>query len=161
MAFDYKKEYKEFHLPPRRPQIVEVPEMHFVAVRGSGNPNEEGGEYKTAMQLLYGLAFTIKMSKMGDHRIEGYFDYVVPPLEGLWWQDGESDLDLSRKESFRWISMIRLPEFVTKVGLLLIDLQQILPEDLLCQIALDGFVHLILAMRIDDIVERSTGKVTK
>ena len=114
MAFDYKKEYREFYLPPRKPQLVEVPEMHFVAVRGSGNPNEEGGEYKTAMQLLYGLAFTIKMSKMGDHRIEGYFDYVVPPLEGLWWQDGESALDLSLKENFQWISMIRLPEFVTK-----------------------------------------------
>ena len=114
MAFDYKKEYKEFYLQPRRPQIVELPEMRFVAVRGSGDPNEEGGEYKAAMQLLYGLAFTIKMSKMGDHCIEGYFDYVVPPLEGLWWQDGASALDLSRKENFRWISMIRLPEFVTK-----------------------------------------------
>ena len=114
MAFDYKKEYKEFYLPPRRPQIVELPEMRFVAVRGSGDPNEEGGEYQAAMQLLYGLAFTIKMSKKGDHCIEGYFDYVVPPLEGLWWQEGESALDLSRKENFRWISMIRLPEFVTK-----------------------------------------------
>ncbi|MDY5219437.1 MAG: GyrI-like domain-containing protein [Eubacteriales bacterium] len=113
MAFDYKKEYKEFYLPPRKPQLVEVPEMHFVAVRGSGNPNAEDGEYKSAMELLYGLAFTIKMSKMGDHRIEGYFDYVVPPLEGLWWQEGASSLDLSRKENFRWISMIRLPEFVT------------------------------------------------
>ena len=114
MAFDYKKEYKEFYLPPIRPQIVEVPEMRFVAVRGSGDPNAEGGEYKSAMQLLYGLAFTIKMSKLGDHRIEGYFDYVVPPLEGLWWQEGESALDLSRKENFQWISMIRLPEFDTK-----------------------------------------------
>ena len=113
MAFDYKKEYKEFYLPTRKPQLVEVPEMRFVAVRGSGNPNDEGGEYQSAMQLLYGLAFTIKMSKLGDHRIEGYFDYVVPPLEGLWWQEGESALDLSRKENFRWISMIRLPEFVT------------------------------------------------
>ena len=113
MAFDYKKEYKEFYLPPRKPQIVEIPEMRFVAVRGSGDPNAEDGEYKSAMQLLYGLAFTIKMSKMGDHRIEGYFDYVVPPLEGLWWQEGASSLDLARKENFRWISMIRLPEFVT------------------------------------------------
>ena len=114
MAFDYKKEYKEFYLPPRKPQLVEVPEMRFVAVRGSGNPNDEGGEYQSAMQLLYGLAFTIKMSKLGDHRIEGYFDYVVPPLEGLWWQAGASSLDLAHKESFQWISMIRLPEFVTK-----------------------------------------------
>ena len=114
MAFDYKKEFKEFYLPPRKPQIVEIPEMRFVAVRGSGDPNAEDGEYKSAMQLLYGLAFTIKMSKMGDHRIEGYFDYVVPPLEGLWWQEGASSLDLSRKENFQWISMIRLPEFVTR-----------------------------------------------
>lgn len=114
MAFDYKKEYREFYLPPQKPQIVNVPEMRFVAVRGSGNPNEAGGEYQSAMQLLYGLAFTIKMSKLGDHRIEGYFDYVVPPLEGLWWQEGATSLNLSRKESFRWISMIRLPEFVTK-----------------------------------------------
>ncbi|MDO5324046.1 MAG: GyrI-like domain-containing protein [Clostridia bacterium] len=114
MAFDYKKEFKEFYLPPRKPQIVEIPEMHFVAVRGSGNPNTEGGEYKSAMQLLYGVAFTIKMSKLGDHRIEGYFDYVVPPLEGLWWQEGESALDLAHKEHFQWINMIRLPEFVTR-----------------------------------------------
>ena len=114
MSFDYKKEYKEFYLLPRKPQLVEVPEMRFVAVRGSGNPNEEGGEYQSAMQLLYGLAFTIKMSKMGDHRIEGYFDYVVPPLEGLWWQEGATSLDLTRKERFQWISMIRLPEFVTR-----------------------------------------------
>ena len=114
MAFDFKKEYREFYLPPRKPQLVELPEMHFVAVRGSGNPNAEDGEYKSAMELLYGLAFTIKMSKMGDHGIEGYFDYVVPPLEGLWWQEGASSLDLSRKESLQWISMIRLPEFVTK-----------------------------------------------
>ena len=114
MAFDYKKEYKEFYLPPRKPQLVEVPEMRFVAVRGSDDPNAEDGEYKAAMQLLYGVAFTIKMSKMGDHRIEGYFDYVVPPLEGLWWQEGATSLDLTRKERFQWISMIRLPEFVTK-----------------------------------------------
>lgn len=115
MAFDYKKEYKEFYLPPRKPQIVEMPEMNFVAVRGSGDPNAEDGEYKSAMQLLYGLAFTIKMSKLGDHRIEGYFDYVVPPLEGLWWQEGGALLDLTQKECFQWISMIRLPEFVTKL----------------------------------------------
>ena len=114
MAFDYKKEFKEFYLPPKKPQIVEIPEMHFVAVRGSGNPNAEDGEYKSAMQLLYGVAFTIKMSKLGDHRIEGYFDYVVPPLEGLWWQEGASALELAQKERFQWISMIRLPEFVTK-----------------------------------------------
>lgn len=114
MAFDYKKEYKEFYLPPKQPQIVEIPEMCFVAVRGSGDPNAEGGEYQNALQLLYGVAYTIKMSRKGDHRIEGYFDYVVPPLEGLWWQDGSEVLDLSHKEQFHWISMIRLPEFVSR-----------------------------------------------
>ena len=114
MAFDYKKEYKEFYLPKNKPQLVTIPTMNFVAVRGKGNPNEEGGEYKESIGLLYGIAFTIKMSKMGSHKMEGYFDYVVPPLEGLWWQEGVEGIDYSRKEDFQWISMIRLPEFVTK-----------------------------------------------
>lgn len=114
MAFDYKKEYKEFYLPKNKPQLVTIPTMNFVAVRGKGNPNEEGGEYKESIGLLYGIAFTIKMSKMGSHKMEGYFDYVVPPLEGLWWQEGTEGIDYSRKEDFQWISMIRLPEFVTK-----------------------------------------------
>ena len=114
MAFDYKKEYKEFYLPKKQPSLITVPPMHFIAVRGTGNPNEEGGTYKQSIGLLYGIAFTIKMSKMGDHRIDGYFDYVVPPLEGLWWQEGTRGVDYSRKEDFEWISMIRLPEFVTK-----------------------------------------------
>lgn len=114
MAFDYKKEYKEFYMPPKKPSIVEVPEMRFLAVRGKGNPNEPGGDYQTAISLLYGIAFTIKMSKMGSHRMEGYFDYVVPPLEGFWWQEGMTGIDYSRKEDFRWISLIRLPDFVTK-----------------------------------------------
>ena len=114
MAFDYKKEYKEFYMPKKKPSIVTVPAMNFVAVRGKGDPNEEGGEYKAAMALLYGIAFTIKMSKMGDHRMEGYFDYVVPPLEGFWWQEGVSGIDYSRKADFQWISLIRLPDFVTK-----------------------------------------------
>lgn len=114
MAFDYKKEYKEFYLPKNKPSLVEIPSMNFVAVRGQGDPNEEGGEYKAAMSLLYGIAFTIKMSKLGDHRIEGYFDYVVPPLEGFWWQEGKKGIDYSHKESFRWISLIRLPDFVTR-----------------------------------------------
>lgn len=114
MAFDYKKEYREFYLPKGKPAIVELPKMNFVAVRGKGNPNEEGGEYKAAIGILYALAFTIKMSKMGKHKIEGYFDYVVPPLEGLWRQEGGGSVDYSRKEDFEWISMIRLPEFVTK-----------------------------------------------
>lgn len=113
-AFDYKKEYKEFYLPPRKPQIVEVPEMNFLAVRGMGDPNEEEGDYKAAIGLMYSIAYTIKMSKMGKHRIEGYFDYVVPPLEGFWWQDGVQGVDYTRKDQFQWISLIRLPEFVTR-----------------------------------------------
>lgn len=114
MAFDYKKEYKEFYMPKKKPELVEVPEMKFIAVRGKGNPNEEDGAYKKAIGLLYGIAFTIKMSKMGDHKIDGYFDYVVPPLEGFWWQKGVIGVDYSRKEDFCWISLIRLPDFVTE-----------------------------------------------
>jgi hypothetical protein len=114
MAFDYKKEYKEFYMPKGTPAIVTVPEMNYIAVRGSGDPNEESGEYKQSIGLLYGIAFTIKMSKKGNHQIEGYFDYVVPPLEGFWWMDGVSGIDYSRKADFHWISVIRLPDFVTK-----------------------------------------------
>lgn len=114
MSFDYKKEYKEFYMPPKKPTIVTVPPMNFIAVRGQGNPNEENGEYKQSIGLLYSIAFTIKMSKKGDHQIKGYFDYVVPPLEGFWWQDGMTGVDYSNKDSFKWISLIRLPDFVTK-----------------------------------------------
>ncbi|MBQ1468822.1 MAG: GyrI-like domain-containing protein [Solobacterium sp.] len=114
MAFDFKKEYKEFYLPKARPEIITVPKMNYIAVRGSGDPNQEGGEYKAAIGLLYGIAFTIKMSKKGDHKIEGYFDYVVPPLEGFWWQEGIKGVDYTQKEKFQWISVIRLPDFVTE-----------------------------------------------
>lgn len=114
MTFDYKKEYKEFYLPPHKPGIVMVPEMHFIAVSGKGNPNEPEGEYKAAIGLLYGIAFTIKMSYKGSHKIDGYFPYVVPPLEGLWRQSGGGMIDYAHKENFEWTSMIRLPEFVTK-----------------------------------------------
>lgn len=114
MAFDYKKEYKEFYLPPKKPQIITIPSMNFIAVKGKGDPNEENGTYKESIGLLYGIAYTIKMSKMGEHKIEGYFDYVVPPLEGFWWQDGIHGVDYTHKETFQWISMIRLPEFVTE-----------------------------------------------
>lgn len=114
MAFDYKKEYKEFYMPPKTPTIITVPSMNYIAVRGQGNPNEEDGAYKQAIGLLYGIAFTIKMSKKGNRQIEGYFDYVVPPLEGFWWQDGVQGIDYSHKENFKWISLIRLPDFVTK-----------------------------------------------
>ena len=114
MAFDYKKEYKEFYLPKNRPEIIEIPAMNFIAVRGKGNPNDEGGEYKAAIGLLYGIAFTVKMSKKGSRQIEGYFDYVVPPLEGFWWQQGIKGVDYGRKEDFGWLSVIRMPDFVTK-----------------------------------------------
>ena len=114
MAFDYKKEYKEFYMPKGRPSIVNVPKMNYIAVRGSGNPNDEDGEYKKAIGLLYGIAFTIKMSKKGDHQIDGYFDYVVPPLEGFWYMEGMNGIDYAHKEAFHWISVIRLPDFVTE-----------------------------------------------
>lgn len=114
MAFDYKKEYKEFYMPKSKPAIVDVPAMNFIAVRGKGDPNTPGGEYQAAMSMLYGIAFTIKMSKLGEHRIDGYFDYVVPPLEGFWWQDGAAAIDYTRKDEFRWVSLIRLPDFVTE-----------------------------------------------
>lgn len=114
MTFDYKKEYKEFYMPKNKPSIVNVPSMNYIAVRGSGNPNTEGSEYKQSIGLLYAIAFTIKMSKKGDRHIEGYFDYVVPPLEGFWWQDNVLGIDYSSKEDFHFISVIRLPDFVTK-----------------------------------------------
>ena len=100
MPFDYKKEYKEFYLPPKTPQIVEVPAMDFLAVRGQGDPNQEGGAYKAAIGQLYAVAYTIKMSKLGKHKLEGYFDYVVPPLEGLWWMEGGGAIDFAHKERF-------------------------------------------------------------
>ena len=114
MPFDFKKEYKEFYMPKGKPEIVTVPKINYIAVRGKGNPNEEDGEYKKSIELLYGIAYTIKMSKKGDHKIEGYFDYVVPPLEGFWWQENVDGIDYSHKENFQWISVIRLPDFVTK-----------------------------------------------
>ena len=114
MPFDFKKEYKEFYMPKGKPEIDTVPKMNYIAVRGKGNPNEEDGEYKKSIELLYGIAYTIKMSKKGDHKIEGYFDYVVPPLEGFWWQENVDGIDYSHKENFQWISVIRLPDFVTK-----------------------------------------------
>lgn len=114
MPFDFKKEYKEFYMPSQMPAMVEVPEANYLAVRGKGNPNEEGGEYKRAIEMLYSVAYTLKMSYKTDHRIEGFFEYVVPPLEGFWWQEGVAGVDLSRKDEFCWISVIRLPDFVTR-----------------------------------------------
>ena len=110
----YKKEYKEFYIPKNKPSIVEIPKMNYIAVRGKGNPNDEEGEYKKTIGLLYGIAFTIKMSYKGTHKIDGYFEYVVPPLEGFWWQDGRVGIDYNQKEELNFISIIRLPDFVTK-----------------------------------------------
>lgn len=115
MAFDYKKEYKEFYMPKNKPSIVEIPKMNYIAVRGKGNSNAEDGEYKKSIGLLYAIAFTIKMSYKGSHKIDGYFEYVVPPLEGFWWQNGnKNSIDYNDKESLIFISVIRLPDFVTK-----------------------------------------------
>ena len=114
MAFDYKKEYKEFYMPANKPSIVTVPKMNYIAVRGKGNPNDESGEYKDSIGLLYAIAFTIKMSYKGSHKIDGYFEYVVPPLEGFWWQEGSDTIDYANKNGFNFISLIRLPDFVTK-----------------------------------------------
>ena len=114
MSFDFKKEYKEFYLPKSIPSVITVPEMNYIAVRGKGDPNDENGEYKNTIGLLYGFAFTIKMSYKGAHKIDGYFEYVVPPLEGFWRQNGAQNIDYSHKERFDFISVIRLPDFVTK-----------------------------------------------
>ncbi|MBF0746356.1 GyrI-like domain-containing protein [Gemella sp. 19428wG2_WT2a] len=114
MVFDYKKEYKELYLPKKQPTIVRVPKMNYIAVRGSGDPNEENGDYREALSLLYAIAYTIKMSKNTSYKMEGYFDFVVPPLEGFWWQDGIQGVDYEHKETFKWISLIRLPDFVKK-----------------------------------------------
>ncbi len=114
MAFDFKKEYKEFYMPKNKPEIVTVPKANYIAVRGKGNPNEEGGAYQQAISVLYSVAYTLKMSYKTDYRIEGFFDYVVPPLEGFWWQEGVDGVDYSNKSAFYWISVIRLPDFITK-----------------------------------------------
>ena len=114
MAFDFKKEYKEFYMPKSKPEIVTVPKANYIAVRGKGDPNDEGGAYQQAVGILYAVAYILKMSYKTDYRIEGFFDYVVPPLEGFWWQDGVDGIDDSDKSTFNWISVIRLPDFVTQ-----------------------------------------------
>lgn len=113
MAFDFKKEERELYLPKKAPSIISVPPMTYVAVRGAGDPNPEGGSYQEAISILYALAYTIKMAKMGDEVPKGYFDFVVPPLEGFWWQEGRVTIDYSRKDLFQWMSVIRVPDFVT------------------------------------------------
>jgi len=114
MAFDFKKEYKEFYMPKNKPQIVDVPKANYIAVRGTGDPNEEDGAYKKAIGILYAVAYTLKMSYKTDYRIEGFYEYVVPPLEGFWWQENVEGVDYSNKAAFQWISVIRLPDFVSK-----------------------------------------------
>ena len=114
MAFDFKKEYKEFYMPKNKPQIVTVPKANYIAVRGKGNPNEADGAYQQAMNVLYSVAYTLKMSYKTDYKIEGFFEYVVPPLEGFWWQEGIAGVDYTNKDAFQWISVIRLPDFITE-----------------------------------------------
>ena len=111
---DYKKEYKDLYMPKAKPCLIDVPPICYIMVDGKGNPNIEGGEYQQAVELLYALSYTIKMSKMGGNPPEGYFEYVVPPLEGLWWLNDDSHFDFSIKEKYCWTSMIRQPEFVTQ-----------------------------------------------
>ena len=114
MPFDFKKEFKEFYLPKSKPEIITVPKMNYIAVRGKGNPNDADGEYQQAVGILYAIAYTLKMSYKSDYKIDGFFEYVVPPLEGFWWQDGITGVDYSSKATFNWISVIRLPDFITK-----------------------------------------------
>lgn len=112
MAFDYKKEYKEFYMPKNKPEIIAIPSMNYIAVRGKGNPNTEGGEYQSAIGVLYAIAYTLKMSYKTEYIIDGFFEYVVPPLEGFWWQDTVDGMDYSSKDTMNWISVIRLPDFI-------------------------------------------------
>ena len=114
MAFDFKKEYKEYYMPKNKPEIVNVPKANYIAVRGKGDPNEVGGAYQQAISVLYAVAYTLKMSYKTDYKIEGFFEYVVPPLEGFWWQDNTIDFDYADKSAFNWISVIRLPDFITE-----------------------------------------------
>ena len=114
MAFDFKKEYKEYYLPKNKPEIVNIPKANYIAVRGKGDPNEDGGAYQQAISVLYAVAYTLKMSYKTDYKISGFFEYVVPPLEGFWWQDNVDGVDYSDKSAFNWISVIRLPDFVAE-----------------------------------------------
>lgn len=114
MVFDFKKEYKELYAPKNNPEIRVIPEMHYLAVRGTGDPNEKDGAYQHAVGVLYAVAYTLKMSYKTDYAIPGFFEYVVPPLEGFWWQKDVIGVDYRNKSSFNWISVIRTPDFITK-----------------------------------------------
>ena len=135
MAFDYKKEYKEFYLPKNKPEIQNIPAMNYIAIRGKGNPNEEGGAYKQAIGILYAIAYTLKMSYKGAHKIDGFFEYVVPPLEGFWWQDDIKGVDYSRKDTFHWISVIRLPDFVSEEDFLWAKVEAAQKKKMDCSLA--------------------------
>ncbi len=113
MPFDFKKEYKELYMPKNKPEIIVVPSTNYIAVRGHGNPNDEGGTYQQAIGVLYAVAYTLKMSHKTDYKIDGFYEYVVPPLEGFWWQDNAEGADYGNKDTFNWISVIRLPDFIT------------------------------------------------
>jgi len=113
-SFDFKKEFKDLYQPKTEPQKIVVPEMDFITVSGRGDPNDESGDYKKALEILYGLSWTIKMSKMGENKIDGYFEYVMAPLEGFWWtKDSFEHFDKNDKSDFYFISAIRQPAFVT------------------------------------------------
>ena len=114
MAFDFKKEYKEYYMPKNIPQIVDIPKVNYIAVRGKGNPNEVDGAYQKAISVLYAIAYTLKMSYKTDYKIDGFIEYVVPPLEGFWWQDDVEGVDYTDKSAFNWISVIRLPDFISE-----------------------------------------------
>ena len=114
MTFDFKKEYKEYYRPKNKPEIINIPQFNFIAIRGKGNPNEENGMYQQAISALYAVAYTLKMSYKTDYKIEGFYEYVVPPLEGFWWQEDEKNINYLHKEKFHWISVIRLPDFISK-----------------------------------------------
>ncbi len=110
---DYKKLYKELYAPGTSPSLIEVPSMKFLMVEGHGNPNDHDGEYKKAVELLYSISYTIKMSCKGSKQ-PGIYDYVVPPLEGLWWMGDDNDYDFSKKDHYCWVSMIRQPDFISE-----------------------------------------------
>ena len=118
MAFDFKKEYKEFYMPKNKPEFVNLPKATYIAGRGKGDPNEEGGAYQQAIGVLYAVAYTLKMSYKTDYKIKGFFEYVVPPLEGFWWQDDVEGVDYTNKATFNWISVIRLPDFILEDDLI-------------------------------------------
>lgn len=113
MAFDLKKEFKEYYQPKNKPEIVNIPSINYLAVRGSGDPNDETGDYKKALESLYAVAYTLRMSYKTDYKINGFYEYIVPPLEGFWWQDGTDGVNYADKTSFNWISVIRLPDFIS------------------------------------------------